>query len=525
MSGPMPRPGGLLLAIAAGLAHALAVAWPLALAAPWAGVTTGQPVWWLQLASLTALVALLKRSPSVRNAGLLGWAYATAMLCATFWWLFISMHTYGGLHAGLTVLAVLGLAAFLGSYYAAACALWARGVSGRAPPLWAQALLFAGLWTLAELARNGLWTGFPWGAGGYAHLAGPLSGWPRVLGALGTGALAAGLAALLALGWGRAVAQPLLVLAALTLAVAPPAALNLPWGHWAPEAAGSAGKLSVTLLQGNIPQDEKFQPGSGVPLALRWYGEQLLAADTALVVGPETAVPLLPDQLPPGYWAALTQRFGTARHAALLGIPLGSFEAGYTNSVIGLRPGQAQPYRYDKHHLVPFGEFIPPGFRWFTELMAIPLGDFNRGAVGQPSFEWQGQRLAPHICYEDLFGEELGARFIDVAAAPTVFVNVSNIGWFGDSVAIDQHLLIARMRALEFERPFVRATNTGATVVIDHHGTVTHALPRLSRGVLVAEVEGRTGTTPFAWWVARLGLWPLWGLCGLVVVLVWRRRR
>ena len=181
-------------------------------------------------------------------------------------------------------------------------------------------------------------------------------------------------------------------------------------------------------------------------------------------------------------------------------------DRGYTNSVVGLAPGLQQVWRYDKHHLVPFGEFIPPMFMWFTRMMNIPLGDFNRGAVGQAPFDWKGQRLAANICYEDLFGEELGVRFEDPARAPTVLVNVSNIGWFGDTVATDQHLQISRMRALEFERPMVRATNTGATAIIDHTGRVAQSLPRTTRGVLVGTVEGRTGTTPFAWWVARFGL-------------------
>ncbi|RYZ10488.1 MAG: apolipoprotein N-acyltransferase, partial [Comamonadaceae bacterium] len=124
---------------------------------------------------------------------------------------------------------------------------------------------------------------------------------------------------------------------------------------------------------------------------------------------------------------------------------------------------------------------------------------------------WQGQRIAPNICYEDLFGDEIGAGFRDRASAPTILLNVSNIAWFGDTVAIDGHLSISRMRALEFKRPMVRATNTGATVVIDHFGRVTHSLPRLTRGVLLASVEGRDDITPFAWWVSRFGLWPLWG--------------
>lgn len=511
-----------VLVLLAGALHALAMAWPFSDGL----LPVGQPVWWLQILALAVLVGCLRRSHSWQQAGLLGWAFATSMLASTFWWLFISMHTYGGLHPVLAVLAMLGLAAFLGSYYAVATAVASR-LFGRGLAVGWAALGFAAAWTLAELARTTWFTGFPWGASGYAHVIGPLAGWPQWIGVLGTGAIAAWLAALfgsLRVRTGKAVVVGLLVVAGSTALIAPPAAWQLPWRSGA-ETTASAGTLAVTLLQGNIPQDEKFQPGSGVPLALDWYGAQLLAARTALVVGPETAVPLLPDQLPDGYWAALERRFAQGDRAALLGIPLGSLEAGYTNSVIGLQPGQAKPYQYDKHHLVPFGEFIPPGFRWFTDLMQIPLGDFNRGAVGQPSFAWQGQRLAPNICYEDLFGEELGARFIDPATAPTIFVNVSNIGWFGDSVAIDQHLLISRMRALEFQRPFVRATNTGATVIIDYRGQVTHALPRLTRGVLVGEVEGRTGTTPYAWWVARWGLWPLWGLCVLAFAVAWHRRR
>jgi apolipoprotein N-acyltransferase len=281
--------------------------------------------------------------------------------------------------------------------------------------------------------------------------------------------------------------------------------------------------LDVALLQGNIAQDEKFQPGTGVADALQWYGAQLSTANASLVVAPETAIPLLLRQLPAGYWETLRARYLAGNQAALVGVPYGNLADGYTNSVIGLRPaGQAAPdidYRYDKHHLVPFGEFIPPLFRWFTQMMSIPLGDFSRGAIGQPSFEWRGERLAPNICYEDLFGEELAARFADSRRAPTIFVNLSNIAWFGNTVAIDQHLNISRMRALEFGRPFIRATNTGDTVIIDHLGQVTHSLPRHVRGVLLGSVQGREGLTLYARWAAHFGLWPLWFL-GAAVLLV-----
>lgn len=524
---PPPLWAALLLAALAGLLQALSLAdW-------WAGRAHG----WLQIGSLAALVWLLAR-PSLGFWGgfVRGWVFGMAWLAGTFWWLFISMHVYGGLAAPLAVLAVWALAAFLGLYYAVAAGLWVhlwQRAAGRGAA-WRAVLAFAALWTLAELARGHWFTGFPWGAGGYAHVDGLLAFSARYGGVYGLGLLAAALAAGLALAarlpWRRWPFWGALV-AALGLAF---------WGHLArhcsveicASVASRPATMSVALLQGNIPQDEKFVPGKGVLDALRWYGAELADNTASLVVAPETAIPVLPQQLPKSYWAQLQARYqqaeaqpGPLPQAALFGIPLGDYEAGYTNSVMALKPGQATPYTYDKHHLVPFGEFVPPLFAWFVRLMNIPLGDFNRGSVGQPSFEWQGQRLAPNICYEDLFGEELAARFADAAQAPTAFVNVSNIGWFGDGVAIDQHLLISRMRALEFERPMLRATNTGATAIIDHRGRVTHRLPNSQRGVLHGQFEGRSHITPYAAWAARWGLWPLVLLCAALLAAggLWQR--
>jgi apolipoprotein N-acyltransferase len=518
------------LALLAGLLQAWSVA------TPWGG----QPAWWLQMASLAALVALLRHAPSVRAAALLGWLFALSWLTGSVWWLFISMHTFGGLPAPLAALAVLALCGFLALYYAAACAVYQR-FSALVQVSTAQAaIIFAAVWLLAELARDTWFTGFPWAAGGYAHVDGPLAALAWLVGQYGIVFVAAVFASYLARLISRQRAPRTLADIGLGLVM-----LSMLAG-WvvqsikptaAQEIAGSAsaGRVSVALLQGNIPQGEKFDSSKGIPIALDWYAQQLSQATATLVVAPETAIPLLPQQLPDNYWAALQQRFQTGQQAALVGIPLGTYEQGYTNSVIGLSPPaklpgevngmQPQPYRYDKHHLVPFGEFTPTFFKWFTRMMNIPLGDFNRGAVGQDSFNWAGQRWAPNICYEDLFGDELAARFKDASTAPTVLVNISNIGWFGNSIAIDQHLHISRMRALEFGRPMLRATNTGPTVIIDHTGRVTYSLPRHTRGTLVGEVQGRTGITPYAWWAARLGLWPLWLLGVGVLAVTWLRRK
>jgi apolipoprotein N-acyltransferase len=502
----------------AGYAHALSMAWPFGAIA---GLATGQAWGGLQLSSLALLAWQLQRSDQPGRGALLGWLFATAMLCGTFWWLVISMHFYGGMPAALAVLALLGLAAALALYYAAAAAVyvWLAPRSSLA-----RAIVFAGVWLLAELARVKLFTGFPWGEGGYAHIDGwaqPLAAWVGIHGLTWLAAFTAALFAALLLNaranrW-TLNQKPVMALVALTVIVLgvsalPPAGL--------PSAADKPARppLSVTLLQGNIPQDLKFQPGTGVIDALRFYGQQLQQVQTSLVVLPETALPMLPEQLPADYWQALKSRFTDGEQAALIGIPMGSSRAGYSNSVLGLKPGAAD-YRYDKYHLVPFGEFVPPFFHWFIRMMDIPLGDFNRGSLAQAPFEWRGERIAPNICYEDLFGEEIGANFKDVATAPTILVNVSNIAWFGNTVAIDQHLHISRMRALEFARPMLRATNTGATVVIDAQGRVTHALERHTRGALVADVQGVDGLTLHARWVSHFGLAPWWLLGGATVLL------
>ncbi|MEO8153739.1 MAG: apolipoprotein N-acyltransferase [Rhizobacter sp.] len=494
----------MLLALAFGALHSLPMSYP--------------STWWLQIGCVAGLAWQVSRATPWR-AALVGWSFGTAWLAASVWWLYISMHRYGGLSSTLAVLAVFALSLFLSLYLAAAMALFAR--LRRHRPL-VDALLFGACWMLAELARGVIFTGFPWGAAGYAHVDGPLANLAPWVGVYGIGFVCACLGAGLVLGMrdaGQRSAGAVLGLGAsatvlIALALIKPAPFTQP-------TTQPATKLRVTLLQSNVPQDQKFVEAY-LPQTLAWAQTQLLAAKGDLVLGPETIVPLLPEQLPGDYWTPLALHF-QREQAALIGRPLGSFEAGYTNSVVGLSrdtvkwPGGF--YRYDKHHLVPFGEFIPSGFRWFTDLMNIPLGDFSRGVRVAPSFIVKSERVAPNICYEDLFGEELAARFTDMNEAPTIFANLSNIGWFGDTIAIKQHLIISRMRAIEFQRPMLRATNTGATAVIDHHGVVVQSLAPFTQGVLEAEIEGRQGLTPYAWWASRFGLWPLLAVAVALMVL------
>jgi apolipoprotein N-acyltransferase len=159
---------------------------------------------------------------------------------------------------------------------------------------------------------------------------------------------------------------------------------------------------------------------------------------------------------------------------------------------LGTSPSQ----RYDKIHLVPFGEFIPPGFGWVLSILKIPLSDFSRGGITQAPLALAGQKVAVNICYEDAFGEEI-IRFLPEA---TLLVNASNVAWFGHSLAPHQHLQIAQLRAMETGRFMLRATNSGMTAIIDHHGRIVAVLPAFTQGTLTGSAQGRGGATPYVRW-------------------------
>lgn len=463
--------------------------------------------WWLQLACCGFLAWRVAQA-SAGRAALLGVAYGCAWMWTGVWWLYISMHRYGGMPAWLSAISVMALGIFLSVYLALALMLFARCRSGE--PL-GDALRFGALWLLAELGRGVAFTGFPWLASGYAHVDSPLASLAPWTGVYGIGAVGATLAAWSVFAamrrrfrW-RGVGAGALVLG--VLALLGPARFTEP-----------TGTLIVTLLQGNVDQNDKFsarKQGS----ALAWHMRALTTARTDVVIAPETAIPFLPGEMPADFWPVLDARFATGATHAVFGVPLGDGGTGYANSVIALAPGRPH-YRYDKHHLVPLGEFTPNGMRWFKRLLDLPLGELSAGPARSPAFVVRGERLAISICYEQLFGEELALRFADATDEPTMLVNLSNIAWFGDTEAMQQDLQVARMRSLEFERPMLRATNTGATMVIDHLGKIAYALPAHVRGQLEATAQGRKGITPYAWWAREFGLRPLFVLALLLLVLV-----
>jgi apolipoprotein N-acyltransferase len=244
--------------------------------------------WWLQLLAV-AWLARRVASVSPKRAAALGLCFGWAWLASSLWWLFVSMHLYGGLPAWMAAAAVALLSVFLASYLALAMAGFARTRRGLPLP---DLVLFAAWWLLAELVRARLFTGLPWAASGYAHVDSPLAALAPWLGVYGIGFVAAALAA--ALGLPRSAGAR-----AWALSAAAAALFLLLAGAIGPGAfSRPSGALTLTLLQGNVPQDEKFSIAH-LPESLEWTRRELLAADADLVLGPETVIPLLPDQLDP----------------------------------------------------------------------------------------------------------------------------------------------------------------------------------------------------------------------------------
>jgi len=486
--------------------------------------------WWLQLAALATLVVLVLRAPG--HAFGLGLAFGLGCFVAGVSWLYVSMHRYGGMPSVLAALALLLFATYLASFFAVVCVAVARldtALSVRTkrplPRASALALLFAGGWSLAEILRGWLFTGFPWLASGYAQIDGPLDAFAPLLGVYGVCLFAA----LVAFGLALAVmglpgtestndsrAVRALGAAVALLPIAAGLALaNIDWtsAHGAP--------LRVRLLQGNVAQDLKFDPRRSLQ-AMYWYANEVLGSSAPLTVLPETAWTIPWPRTPQDVHEAIVYHMQKIDGAVAIGMPLVEDEyarnasraegAGVlTNSVGVIDATGTTAWRYDKRHLVPFGEFVPFGFGWFVHLMHIPLGDFARGSEQQRPLWIGDQRIAFDICYEDLFGEEIAAQ---VRGGATILVNISNIAWFGDSHALPQHLQIARMRTLEVARPMLRATNTGVTAAIDARGRVLGRLPPYTAGALDVEVQGTDGTTPYG----RLGNTPIFALSlGLVV--------
>ena len=469
----------------------------------------------LPVATLAGLFYLWSRAKTPRAAATIGLAYGLGLFLLGVSWIFVSLHNFGAMPAPLAALATFLFCAFLALLPAAAGYACARAVGTDGMKF---GLLAPAAWTVAEWTRGWLFTGFPWLVTGYSQVPwSPLAGYAPVLGIYGVTLATAASSGLLLLLWRHAstrkdhvrILRPLLLLL-LAVWLGGWALKQVEWTH----SVGAP--LRVSLLQANIAQDLKWNEDRIIE-TLESYRSLATQAPSPLIVLPETALPLFLDRVPRGYLEDLARHARRNGGDILVGVPERQANGEYFNSVVSFGTAATQTYR--KSHLVPFGEFIPlrPVLGWIVSVLAIPLQDFSRGTNQRP-LAVAGQQVAVNICYEDAFGEEIIRQLPEA----TVLINVSNVAWFGRSIAPRQHLQISQARALETGRHMLRATNTGVTAVIGPDGRVLASAPEFEVATVTHTVRGRGGATPYV----RMGNGPALALCLVSIgAFVWIGRR
>jgi apolipoprotein N-acyltransferase len=451
----------------------------------------------LPIVSLAVLFWLWSKAQHPSQAAWIGFAFGMGLFCVGVSWIYVALHEYGYMHPILAAIATALFAAVnasipaLAGYVQARYSLFIKQQAGELN--YVQLLLvMPGIWVLAEWLRGFLFTGFPWLTLGYSQVPNsPLAGYAPIVGVFGVSLLVAVSASLLLHFFNvrnhKSGKVALIVLVALWISGAALRALE-----WT-QPQGEPTKVS--LLQGNISQDTKFAKDALVD-TLETYRRLAESSDARLIVLPETALPLLRENVPAGYQALLRDHVRQNGGDLLIG----AFERDdehYYNSVYSL--GTSDSQHYHKDHLVPFGEFIPLRslLGWvINDLLQIPMGDLSSGGASQAPLNVAGQKIAVNICYEDAFGEEV----IHALPQATLLVNVTNDAWYGDSHAAEQHNQLSQMRALETGRIMLRATNTGVTSIIGTDGQIQAQLPQHQEGVLTATVQGYAGSTPYVRW-------------------------
>jgi apolipoprotein N-acyltransferase len=469
--------------------------------------------WWPLAILCPAVLMCLWEGTKPREALWLGFCFNFGTYAAGTTWLYTGLHTMGGAPAWIAVGLMLGLTGAMAVYHGALGYAVARWLPATGALRWLVAVPAA--WVFIEWWRGWFLSGFMWLSLGYSQTDTWLARLAPIVGVYGLSALlllSAGALVTLVLGnmRSRVIAATVLVLPWVASALL----ANVDWT----KPSGAA--VRVAIVQGAIPQDEKWLKGNE-PRILGVYRElSEQAFGTPLIVFPEASLPPIANEIVP-YLRSLYGDASRAGSSLVLGVLRADDEyVNYYNSVLALDRKVPEVQWYDKNHLVPFAEFFPvPSFvRSWLRLMSLPYSDFTRGKPVQPPLRAGGLNLSASICYEDGYGS---AQLPSLATADSL-VNVTNDAWFGHGSARHQHFQIARMRAIEAQRYMLRAANDGISAVIGPHGEAVAEAPGFQRYVLRAQVTPRVGLPPYA----RFGNWLVISLAAIGIVAgVWRARR
>jgi len=470
--------------------------------------------WWPLAILMPAVLMWLWDGASPRRAAVLGFWFNAGTFSVGTYWLYIAIKEIGHAPLLLALFLMAGLVAIMGSYHALLGWAVAKYLPARGPLRWLLGI--PGAWLLAEWFRSWFLSGFGWLALGYAHTDNWLGSLAPVVGQFGLGLLTLMLAGgLVTLMFGDKRARIGTAALYVTIWAVAFALRGIEW------TAPYSRPINVAVVQGAIPQDEKWIE-ENLESIIGVYQKLTREAHGAdLIVWPESAIPDLANNHIEFYRDVYQE--ASAKGSSLMVGTLRAEENTKTgeeevfNSVLSMDKATPGVGWHDKYHLVPFVEFFPvPNFvRSWLRLMTLPYSDFNRGAAQQAPLETAGQRIAASICYEDAYG----STQLPALRTATMLVNVTNDAWFGHSTARFQHLQISRMRSMESGRPLVRAANDGVSAVIGSRGEIVKTAPEYEANVMRASVQPRIGLTPYArtgnWLVVCLAL--VFGLAGAYV--------
>jgi apolipoprotein N-acyltransferase len=442
----------------------------------------------LGVAGLFAGLALYLASGTWRTAFTAGWAFGTGYFGLALFWIvepfLVDVARHGWMAPFALVFMAAGLALFWGAAFAAA-----RALGG--PAAWAGAL------ALAELARGYVLTGFPWALLGYTWTDSGALQWAAWIGPHG---LTFATLLLVALTWTALARAPAPWLLAAPL---PFLALTLTGAAIAPPPQELAGRPVIRLVQPNAPQDEKWDPDRVIEFYRRQLGYTAVPADPPpdLIVWPESAIAWPLDIAEP-----VLGEIAAAANGIPVALGLNRREEGrWYNALVVVDATGGVAALYDKHHLVPFGEYIPFGHltRGLGLRSFAARDGYGYSAGPGPRLLDLGPfgRALPLICYEAIFPQ--GIR--GAPARPDLLLQITNDAWFGEISGPYQHLAQARVRAVEQGLPLVRAANTGVSAVIDPGGRILAQLSLGEAGFLDHQVPAPLPPTLYS----RTGDWPV----------------